>query len=51
MVKKKYIDEYVGEKVEVELWIVFVKDGRKGVVYGLSEFIMFIVVKNLKRVI
>lgn len=49
--KKKYINEYVGEKVEVELWIVFVKDGRKGVVYGLSEFIMFIVVRNLKKVI
>lgn len=47
--KKKYINEYVGEKVEVELWIVFVKDGRKGVVYGLSEFIMFIVVKKFEE--
>lgn len=37
--------------VEVELWIVFVEDGRKGVVFGLSEFIMFIVIRNLKKVI
>lgn len=48
--KKKYIiNEYVGEKAEVEPRTVLAKDGRKGVVHGPSELIMLIVAKNFEE--